>query len=100
MKKRKVNDCMIEFKKVGDVVKKLNITPDGENKPKKIIYELSDCKTYYNCQLYFDAVIDGKIEDVIIATKAKDPNYAYNFHIVPDDELETIFTLTVPDMED
>ena len=91
---------MIEIKRVGDIVKKLNITPDRENKPKKIIYELSECKTYYNCQMYFDAVVDGKTEEMIISVKAKDPSYAYDFYIMPDDEEEAMFILTIPDMED
>lgn len=92
---------MIEIKKVGDIVKSLNITPDREAKPKKIIYELSECKTYYNCQMYFDAVEDGEIREVIIAAKTKEPNYAYDFRIMPDDDEEkTMFTLTIPDMDD
>ena len=64
-------------------------------------YELSECKTYYNCQLYFDAVEDGKIREVILNIKAKSPEYAYDFHIIPDEDKEkTLFTLTIPDIGD
>ena len=92
---------MIEIKRVGDIVKTFNITPDKEAMPKKIVCELSECKTYYNCQLYFDMVEDGKIREVIITVKAKEPNYAYDFHIMPDnDEEKTMFTITISDMDD
>lgn len=91
---------MIEVTRVGDVVKKLSIIPDKEAKPKKIVYELSECKTYYNCQMYFDMVEDGEIKEAIITTKAKEPNYAYDFRIMQDDDEEkTLFTLTIPDMK-
>ena len=91
---------MIEITRVVDIAKRLHITPDRESKPKKIIYELSECKTYYNCQLYYDAVENGEIKEVIIAVKAKEPNYAYDFRIMPDDDEEkTMFTLTIPDMD-
>lgn len=91
---------MIEINRVGDIVKRFNITPDKEAKPKKIIYELSECKTYYNCQMYFDTVVeDGEIKEAIITVKAKEPNYAYDFCIMPDDDEEqTMFTLTIPDI--
>lgn len=92
---------MIEIKRVGDVIKSLSLTPDKEAKPKKIIYELSECKTYYNGQLYFDAVEDGKIREIIIIVKTKEPNYAYDFRIMPDDDEEqTMFTLTIPDADE
>ena len=91
---------MFEIKRVEDVIKSLSITPDKKSKPKKIIYELSECRTYYNCQLYYDMVNGDEIEEAIIILKAKDPNYAYDFCIVPDDEEEVMFTLTIPDMED
>ena len=92
---------MIEIKRVGDIVKGLSITSDKDAKPKKIIYELSECKTYYNCQIYFDAVKDGEIREIIMAVKAKEPNYVYDFCIIPDDdEKGTMFTLTIPDMEE
>lgn len=92
---------MIEIERVGDIVKTFNITPDKEAMPKKIIYELSECKTYYNCQLYFDMVEDGKIRETIITVKAKEPNYAYDFRIKPDDDEEkTMFTMTISDMDD
>ena len=90
---------MIEIKRVGDIVKIFNI--NKETMPKKIIYELSKCKTYYNCQMYFDMVEDGKIKEAIITVKAKEPNYAYDFRIMPDeDEEKTMFTLTIPDVGD
>ena len=92
---------MIEIEKVGDIIKTFTITPDRKIMPKKIIYELSECKTYYNCQLYFDAVEDGKIREVILNIKAKSPEYAYDFRIIPDEDKEkTLFTLTVPDIGD
>lgn len=92
---------MIEIKRVGDIVKTFNITPDKEAIPKKIVYELSECKTYYNCQLYFDMVEDGEIREAIITVKAKEPNYAYDFSIMPDnDEEKTMFTITIADMDD
>lgn len=92
---------MIEIKRVGDIVKTFNITQDKETMPKKIIYELSECKTYYNCQMYFDMVEDGEIREAIITVKTKEPNYAYDFRIMPDeDEEKTMFTLTIPDMDD
>ena len=90
---------MIEIEKAGDIIKTFTITPDRKIMPKKIIYELSECKTYYNCQMYFDMVEDGKIREAIITVKAKEPNYAYDFCIMPDDnEEKTMFTLTIPDM--
>ncbi len=91
---------MIEIKRVGDIVKSLNITTDREAKPKKIIYELSECKTYYNCQLYYDVVENGEIREAIIVVKAKEPKYVYDFRIIPDyEEEKTMFTLTIPDMD-
>lgn len=92
---------MIEIKRVGDIVESFNITADKEAKPKKIIYELSECKTYYNCQMYFDVVEDGEIREAIITVKTREPNYAYDFCIMPDDDEEkTMFTLTIPDMDE
>ena len=85
---------MIEIKRVGDIVKVFNI--NKETMPKKIIYELSECKTYYNCQMYFDAVEDGELREVIITVKAKEPNYAYDFCIMPDaNEEKTMFVTGV-----
>ena len=89
---------MIEIERVRDIIKTI---PDRKIIPKKIIYELSECKTYYNCQMYFDMVEDGKIREAIITVKAKEPNYAYDFRIMPDkDEEKTMFTLTIPDVGD
>ena len=89
---------MIEIERVRDIIKTI---PDRKIMPKKIIYELSECKTYYNCQMYFDMVEDGKIREAIITVKAKEPNYAYDFRIMPDeDEEKTMFTLTIPDVGD
>ena len=42
---------MIEINRVGDIVKIFSIIPDKKAMPKKIIYELSECKTYYNCHI-------------------------------------------------
>lgn len=92
---------MIEIERVGDIIKTFNIIPDKEAMPKKIVCELSECKTYYNCQLYFDMVEDGEIREAIITVKAKEPNYAYGFRIIPDDDEEkTMFTMTISDMDD
>lgn len=92
---------MIKIERIGDIVKTFQITSDKETKPKKIIYELSECKTYYNCHIYFDAIENGKIREVIFNVKAKEPNYAYDFHIIPDEDKEqTLFTLTVPDIDE
>lgn len=86
--------------RVGDIVKTLNI-PGKESKPKKIIYELSEDKTYYNCEIYFDMVVDGEIREVIVTTKAREPNYAYDFRIIQADDKEApIFTFTIPDMNE
>ena len=60
---------MIEIKRVGDIIKSLSVTPDKEVKPKKIIYELSECRTYYNCQIYYDMIDGGEIREGIIALK-------------------------------
>ena len=69
--------------------------------PKKIVYELSECKTYYNCRLYFDMVEDGKIREALITLKAKEPSYVYDFRIIPDDDgKNTMFTITILDMDD
>lgn len=92
---------MIEIKRVGDIIKTLSITPDKEAKPKKIIYELSECRTYYNCQIYYDMIDGSEIREGIIALKTKEPNYAYDFRIMPDnDEEQTMFTITIPDVDD
>ena len=91
---------MIEIKKVGDIVKTFNITPDKEAMPKKIVCELSECKTYYNCRLYFDMVEDGKIREALITVKAKEPSYVYDFRIIPDDDEKTMVTITISDMDD
>lgn len=92
---------MIEIKRVGDIVKTFNITPDKEAMPKKIVCELSECKTYYNCRLYFDMVEDGKIREALITVKVKEPNYLYDFRIIPDDDEEnTMFAITIADMDD
>lgn len=88
---------MIEFKRVGDIVESFSINSDKETKPKEIIFELSECKTYYNCQMYFDAMKDGEIREIIITLKAREPNYAYDFCITSDDNDKTIFTVTIPD---
>lgn len=89
---------MIKIKTVGDIVEILSIVPDKETMPKKIIYELSECKTYYNCQMYFDVVEDGKKREAIINVKAKEPSYAYDFRIMPyDDEEKTMFIITIPE---
>ena len=91
---------MIEIKKVGDIVKTFNITPDKEAMPKKIVCELSECKTYYNCRLYFDMVEDGKIREALITVKVKEPSYVYDFRIIPDDDEKTMVTITISDMDD
>lgn len=92
---------MIKIERVGDIVKTFNITPDKEAMPKKIVCELSECKTYYNCRLYFDVVEGDEIREAIITVKAKEPNYAYGFRILPDDDEEkTMFTITISDMDD
>lgn len=91
---------MIEIERVGDIVKTFNITPDKEAMPKKIVCELSECKTYYNCQLYFDMVEDGEIREALITVKAKEPSYVYDFHIIPDDEEKTMFTITISNIDD
>lgn len=92
---------MIEIEKVGDIVKTFSIIPDKEAMPKKIVCELSECKTYYNCRLYFDIVEDGKIREALITVKAKEPSYVYDFRIIPDDDEEkTMFTITISDMDD
>lgn len=89
---------MIEITRVGDVLKNFRITPDKETKPKKIIFELSECKTYYNCQMYCDVVVDNEIREAIIVLKTKEPTYAYDFRVMPDDdEKQTMFTITIPD---
>lgn len=43
----------------------------------------------------------GEIREAIIALKTKEPNYAYDFRIMPyDDEEQTMFTLTIPDADE
>ena len=91
---------MIEIERVGDIVKTFNITPDKEAMPKKIVCELSECKTYYNCRLYFDMVEDGKIREALITVKVKEPSYVYDFRIIPDDDEKTMVTITISDMDD
>lgn len=92
---------MIEIKRVGDIIKSFSVTSDKEVKPKKIIYELSESRTYYNCQIYYDMIDGGEIREGIIALKTKEPNYAYDFRIMPDnDEEHTMFTITIPDVDD
>ena len=91
---------MIEIERVGDIVKTFNITPDKEAMPKKIVCELSECKTYYNCRLYFDMVEDGEIREALITVKVKEPSYVYDFRIIPDDDEKTMVTITISDMDD
>lgn len=86
----------IKIQKIGDISK---IMLESGNIPKKMIFELSEDKTFYDAQLYYDFYnkdTDTTLEGYV-SCKSK-PDFINNFTIVP--EQNTIFTLTIPDKED
>ena len=95
---------MIEIKRVDDMVRLLTYGNSDNWKPKKMIFELSECGTYYNTRFYVDVKEVNKTYEGYIECKTNIPNtcgYINSFTFLTDnDEDKTMFTITIPEEND
>lgn len=68
-----------------DEMEIINITSDGII-PWRISCELSEDEHYYDCRMYFDAMEDTKVKEVIVTPRLRPQDLLYRFEPMPSDE--------------
>lgn len=86
---------MAKIENIGDVFELLHI-----KNPKRIVFDLSEDGTFYNTEIFFDAVDRSENKEYEACIKCKlglNPIHSYSLVYCHEDKNAEIFSITIPD---